>query len=231
MVLAALPPSVVDLHRQIEAFAGAPVDFRPASMLRRAGIPVSGDDAAFCDETHAHITVDDRNGINAEAVTHELLHIHRYWVEQVPQLDAVNDIGHAVEDMAWLDNALEHLAIVPRERDFGFDPTPHWAANIFRIFSAHQTQPRRQLRIPYLLGWTMTAYCTDREARKFALAALQALNLQRDARLLLDRLLKARNSKPHMARVAFEGLGLNPRNALLVSFDIRNRARTEKPIS
>lgn len=62
--------------------------------------------------------------VMAQGVTHELLHIERYWMEHVPQLYPADRRNW--KNCAQMENALEHLVIVPREADYGFDPHRHW---------------------------------------------------------------------------------------------------------
>jgi hypothetical protein len=55
----------------------------------------------------------------ASGVVHELLHLERYLVSGVPQLQPVTtDMGGFVEG---IENILEHLIIVPKAAEYGFD--------------------------------------------------------------------------------------------------------------
>jgi hypothetical protein len=56
-------------------------------------------------------------------VVHELLHVHRYWVEGVPQCQPVPE-KFSPQILSYIganENLLEHLMIVPREAEYGFD--------------------------------------------------------------------------------------------------------------
>lgn len=143
-------------------------------------------------------------------------------------LEAVHDKGANVELTTWLDNALEHLIIVPRESGYGIDPTPYWASVMNQLFAQGSKATSPQVRINgYLVGWTMSSYCKDTQSRKAALAELQRHGLARQARLLLERLLKARRSKARMVRIAYDTLQRPLPEARLVMLDIRTQSRVE----
>ncbi len=74
-------------------------------------------EALYRDHERAYISIPDAGNINPNAIVHEVLHLHRYWVEAIPQMDAVNDVCQDVELMTSIDNTLEHLMMVPQERD------------------------------------------------------------------------------------------------------------------
>lgn len=230
-VLSALPENVRALHHKIESFSGLPVDFRPVTMLSEIGITVGLSDGSNCDAARAYVTVDDRNGINPNAVTHELLHIHRYWVDGVPALNAADESDQNIEFMTWLDNALEHLVIVPWEREFGYDPNPYWAKMMENFFVDLPSNLTHQVRRSCLMGWTITGYCEDPHARAIALSKLQSFGLQREARFLLQNLLKQRRNKEKMVRASLVALKVPPSSARLVHYDVRNRRRVVTQIS
>uniref|UniRef100_A4WTB6 Uncharacterized protein n=1 Tax=Cereibacter sphaeroides (strain ATCC 17025 / ATH 2.4.3) TaxID=349102 RepID=A4WTB6_CERS5 len=229
-VLLAVPPSVHEVLARIEAQSGRAVQFLDAHRLKASGIENPGLDASLVNEFGAFVTVENGDAIDANAVTHELLHVHRYVVEGVPQMDAALDVGHDVELMASIDNVLEHLIIVPREKEHGFNPDPHWSAQLIQTFTRNDYRSADHKRAGYLLGWTVTSYCTDQHARAVGLEALQSLGIQREARLLRDSLWKARTSKERMVKTALAALGISEQRAILVRYDIRQGSKDVRPL-
>lgn len=227
-VIESIPDAARQLLADIEYYSGTEIEFRTKSRFQELGGTFAIQDAAYCDETRAHITINDDHGIDAMAVTHELLHIYRYWVEQIPVLDTVSE--QDVELFAGIDNALEHLSIVPRQQHLGFDTTPYWTQQMRQVFgrSYHKT-PQGNAKRLLLLGWTMTAFCKDQHARRAALSTLQQYDLQRNARLLLEGLQKSK-TKSQMTKLALSVLDIPTSSARLITMDVRNNRRVESKI-
>jgi hypothetical protein len=74
------------LATDIEAYAGIPITVTvdPERVRRRADGPARL--ACVVDEIHATILTPAEEYFPSNSVLHELLHINRFWVEQVPQL-------------------------------------------------------------------------------------------------------------------------------------------------
>ena len=66
--------------------------------------------------------------VSVNAVTHELLHLERYIENSIPQLTPKSSSEERWKITSDIENTLEHLSIVPLEREYGFDPAPYWRA-------------------------------------------------------------------------------------------------------
>jgi hypothetical protein len=161
-VLETLPERSLALLKRLEAHACRYIRFAP----HRAP-PVPGDpnpDAPVCEITAGGATIRLRLGapILAQGVTHELLHIERWWLEGVPHLYPAHPaLKHICEG---LENALEHLVIVPREARYGFEPYGHWNETYREIWSRSPLTPAMPLdvrRYTCLLAWLATSHVTD----------------------------------------------------------------------
>ena len=150
-----LPANIAGLVDRIEDFAkreiGVAVDDRPVSLTS------PNPDRLASNVTHesAKILLRSRDVFDPHSVLHELLHIERLWVERIPQLLAKYDYQLASITGA-LENALEHLIIVPREADYGFDPYPYWNDTVRRNWDKYpwpDMKDRSVRRINCLLGW------------------------------------------------------------------------------
>jgi len=232
MVVEALPRSGRDLLDEIEDFAGVSVGFRDMELLRQAGAQNTAHEALFCNEERAYISVPDPRNVNANAIIHEILHLQRYWLEQVPQLEAANDIGQHVELFANIDNVIEHLVVVPRERDHGYDPSPYWSGNLVQYFAAFPWPGRSThgVKMACLLGW-LSAQLSDDELVKEAIRSkLERAGVERDADRLLRKVREVRHSKPRMAAAVLKACDIPSTAAVLVRYDVRNRRAFRVPV-
>lgn len=223
-VLPHLPAVALDLLHRIEMFAGRQVTFRDPTPLNAYGISNGPFASAYCDEERAHVALPDGGAVDPAAITHELLHIHRYWVEGVPQLDSVSELGDRVDTLSWLDNVLEHLIIVPQQIVMGVPPGDHWreeGARIMNMVATGATKTEAGRHRMLLAMWTVTAYVEDAEFRRQSLAMLQQYQLQRQARMFLGRLQKAHRSKERMATIALQAMGLAGADVRLCYIRIR----------
>lgn len=232
MVLSSLPDSVLALLDRIEKFAGTSVLFRDTEILRLAGGPHPNVEALYCDHERAYVSVPDPTDVNPNAVLHELLHLERYWVEGVPQLEPVHDIGQNVEALSAIDNNLEHLIIVPRERDYGYDPSPYWSTiclATIRELDRPNASPNwlQGAAVAMLITASLT---TDEVARGAVQKALQSKGLLEFSESALHRIVRQRATKPRMARAALKAAKIPLKQARLVTFDIRKRAAIRRPV-
>ena len=110
---------------EIENFAKREIqvelDPRPVSPTE----PNPDRPASQTNHNRATIFIRSEESFQPQGILHELLHIHRYWVEAVPQVMPAK--GDRNTDESWritsqIENTLEHLVIVPREADYGFEP-------------------------------------------------------------------------------------------------------------
>jgi hypothetical protein len=160
-----LPGAVATLVDRIESFTkreiSVEIDSRPVSTTS----PNPDRLAARITPTEAAIVLRSRDVFPAHAVLHELLHIERMWVERVPQLLPIHDPrGTRIKIATDIENALEHLVIVPREADYGFDPYPYWNETSRRNWAEY---PWPAMADPWsrrkacLLGWLTVFYLVN----------------------------------------------------------------------
>ena len=90
------------------------------------------------------------------AVRHEVLHVRRFHVEGVPKLTLANnerwDEGFS-NALGGLDNAIEHLAIVPEELQFHPERRQHWEALMRDVCLALPGVPEDERRLAVCLHW------------------------------------------------------------------------------
>lgn len=160
-----LPPDIAKLVDDIESFARreilVEVDTRPVSPSS----PNPDRLAVHVTPTEARILLRSRDVFRPHDVLHELLHIERLWVEQIPQLLPIHDPhGNRSRIAGDIENALEHLVIVPREANYGFDPYPYWNETSRRNWAGYpwptMTDPWSR-RKACLLGWLTVFYLVN----------------------------------------------------------------------
>lgn len=231
-VLAALPYEVVGLLKDIEEFSGTRVGFRDMEILRMAGGQHTDVEALYADHRHAYISIPDPSAVNANAVLHELLHLRRYWVEAAPILDAKVDRGPNVELAASFDNLLEHMIIVPRERDYGFDPGPYWTTVSTEHWREHPwpTYSPEARRMHALCGWLTTKLSDDHSHHEEIIQKLGTMGLLGEAQRLEKRLRMLLTSKPQMVSALSRFLKIPRQQFSLDILDVRNRRKLPVPI-
>ena len=91
------------------------------------------------------------------AVRHELLHLKRFHVEGVPKLalaDAEEWDQAFTDALAELDNAIEHVLIVPEELHFHPERREHWEAVMRNVCGGLPGVPLGERSLAVCLHWT-----------------------------------------------------------------------------
>ncbi|GEM_PF-2414530 len=232
VVIEQMPQNVRDLLYEIEDFSRVKVEFRDTELLKMAAAQYNVNtlrtdvEALYADHERAYLSLPTLNKLDSNAILHELLHLHRYWVEAIPQLEAKTDLGRNVEIAAELDNELEHLIIVPKERNYGFDPEPYWSSRsqqYWAEFPWEKLSPsiRREFT---LKGWLHSPLISS-ELRNDIETRLREADLYSEAERFLQRIREFSGSKPRAVSTALRFLKIPHDEAQLVTMDIRNKKR------
>lgn len=91
------------------------------------------------------------------AVRHELLHLKRFHVDGVPKLVLADaeDWDQAFSDaLGELDNAIEHVVIVPEELRFHPERLEHWEAVMRNVCAGLPSVPVGERPLAVCLHWT-----------------------------------------------------------------------------
>ncbi len=212
---------------EIEAFADLHVGFdhhkfppQPHSINPKAPAHTVSHDEAV-------IYLHDFDVIDAHGVTHELLHVQRYWVCGIPQIQPARNVEANLAPCSRIGNELEHLAIVPRERDYGFDSSKYWNAVARAKWNRWPWPEMSALdhRNSALLGRASLTLVTDLDVHKLAEEHLRTDGLTGEAERFANRINHFLSDKPRAALCAARFLKV-PKGLLhLVYFDVRNRTR------
>jgi hypothetical protein len=215
--LEALPPNISALVKRIEAYSGVAIQVEQYDR----DVP-----ACAVDESEAKVCFPDLDSIKPREMLHELLHIERNWPEMVPQLFTTNEESEPhVTLIGKIDNALEHLVIVPREKDYGFEPFGPWNEKIGpkwqqRFWSKIEGADDRRLNL--LLSWLSVDFLvTDQTIRALAQEALRETGLLDEAQNFSSAMRQVLDRKEFMAATAVRFLQLPPKSVGLYLFDVR----------
>lgn len=228
-----LPPNIIALVDRIENFArheiAVEVDERPVSPTS----PNPDRLAARVTERDATILLRSRDVFPPHDVLHELLHIERLWVERIPQV-LPHPEANRVTDTGAIENALEHLVIVPREADYGFDPYPYWNETSRRNWQTYPwpaTTNALARRWNCLLGWlTVSQLVNDDRVKEHVERSLTEEGLLDEAKKFSARIVEKLASKPQAISAALRFLKIPPADVLIVRFDIQHERYEEVPI-
>jgi hypothetical protein len=230
---AKLPPNITALVDRIESFArheiSVAVDTRPVSPRS----PNPDRLAARVTEREATILLRSSDVFPPHDVLHELLHIERLWLEGIPQVLPLHDPELGTVTSA-IENALEHLVIVPREADYGFDPYPYWNETSRRNWQAYPwptISDASTRRRNCLLFWlTASQLVNDDGVKALAERSLTDEGLLDEARRFSARIVEKLASKPQAISAALRFLKIPPADVHIVKFDIQNERWEPVPI-
>lgn len=233
-VRSALPSDVASLMDRIESFAEMPirVEMNPNPISETDPNPMAPATAVNHDK--ATIYLRSETEIEPEGVLHELLHIHRYWVEGVPQIMPIGNDANQWSVTSSIENALEHLIIVPKESEYGFDPFPYWNETA-RINWGRYPWPEMTnefaRRKNVLLGRLGLCLVSDPNVVELAKDCINQEGLQNDAEKFNARIASfIMSNKVRAISCVCRFLNIPIADAHLVTFDVRSRRRIEAPI-
>ena len=232
-VISVLPEASLELLREIEDFAGLEIAFERRDEPAVPNLPNPDAPAARVSHDGATISV-YKDVITPSGMTHELLHIYRYWVEAVPQVMPKKDKGGSADNGRWattssIENALEHLVIVPREEEYGVYDEEFWndisRANWGKYPWPDNNDPWSR-RKDCLIGWlSCMEIVTDEAVRDLAKDCLVKEGLLSEAQNFHGKILKTLMNKPKALSAVMRFLKIPFNEVLLVTFDIRKRER------
>ena len=228
----ALPANVLALMDEIEAFAGMHLSVEPPHRAPKWRL---NPDAEAIDIWHGGVTLflKDTENIDPRGVLHELLHIHRYWIERTPMLVPIGNAKNQRQITSATENTLEHLNIIPREVDYGFDPYPYWNELSRELWSNYpwktQTAPFAR-RMMALFGKLDLNNVTSADIIDTAQQCLQQEGLADEADKFDERIKSLINSKPRAVSCVFRFLNIPREEAHMVTLDVLNKRSIPRAI-
>ena len=185
--------------------------------------------ACRVDHNSAVLLLPPTGETTAQAVLHELLHIHRYWNEQIPKIMPVSESDSRWSIANAIDNSLEHTIIVPREAEYGFEPYGYWNAVTRRNFSDYpwpEIADQFARRKNCLIGWL---YCSklidDADVKETVRSALRSEGLLHDGEQFAAKVSRLASNKAQMISAAIRFLHIPRKDVRLLYCDIQGRRR------
>ena len=168
------------------------------------------------------------------AVRHEVLHVRRFHVDGVPKLALADneewDKGFS-NVLCDLDNAIEHVVIVPVELQFHPERRKHWEALMQSVCLGLPDVPEGERRLAVCLHWTFLRHVlpdspTVEIARNFA----KEHALLEMADNFADRFISIAANKEELVRLLFFTFPEVPRNRAALEYINSMRGTYQKPI-
>lgn len=237
-ILDALPANVRSLAERLEAFSDTQIQVHipqeDVDTLRGDVDPDPGGPACQVTEAEAVVWVRDFAGVNPQGILHELLHIERYWVVGVPQIVALAPDVERTKITSGIENALEHLHVVPGEATYGFDPHPYRNENSRRLWAAYPWPTitnRDARRRSCLLAWlTVDHLVTDLDVKLKARRVLDKEGFYDEAEAFTRRLGQLKGDKERSLAAVVRFLSIPRTDVRLLYLDVQNRQRRLEPM-
>lgn len=168
------------------------------------------------------------------AVRHEVLHVQRFLVEGVPKLTLADsekwDKGYS-DALGGLDNAIEHVAIVPVELQFHPERRKHWEAVMRNVCLALPDVPEGERRLAVCLHWTFLRHALpDSPSIEIARHFAKRHALLEMADHFADRFMSEVASKEELVRLLFLTFPEIPKNRAALEYINRMTGTRQKPI-
>lgn len=142
------------------------------------------------------------------AVRHEVLHVRRFHVEGVPKLVLADDApwnGGLADALGALDNAIEHVVIVPEEIRLNPERREHWKAVMKRVCMDLPHVPEDKLFLAVCLHWVFLKHVLpDSLLVEFLKGFMDKRGLFAMADNFSERFLSVIDSKEEIVRLLFQ---------------------------
>jgi hypothetical protein len=174
--LTRLGAPVQDFVLELEQLANIDILVVPDSQLNYGGPFGQGNLEVLIEESRCFVYAPTNGYFPDGAVRHELLHVKRFHIDGVPKLTtSVRQRGGISPDaMSRLDNAIEHIAIVPMELRLHPERLNHWAAVLQAVCSGLSDVPREERSLAVCMHWTFLRHVlpgsmSAKNVRQFAI--------------------------------------------------------------
>jgi hypothetical protein len=229
-VRAGLPSSILALMDEIESFARLHLGFDHYNFPVRANKFNPRAPATEVSPDGATVYLHDFDVLDLHGITHELLHIHRYWIEGVPQIQPARNVAANLQASTNIENGLEHLVIVPREATYGFDADRYWSDVARHKWAQYPWPWIADRRNDILLERLALELVKDLEVHQMARGHLRTEGMEEEADRFAQRIRQFLGNKPRAAACVVRFMRIPPGLLHLTHIDVRNRSFRNEPI-
>lgn len=231
-----LSPAVQALVEEVEAGAGLAIEVVPSAELNNGGPYGQGKLSIDIESQSIRLNAPTNGYFPDGAVRHEVLHAHRLHVAQVPRLAVAEDADWdpAFESgLTQVDNALEHLVIVPMELQHHPLRQEHWDAVMSQVWGQKLPQADAlDRRIGACLHWTFLRHVTPTSpVLEIATAFLQTHNLTAEADAFVGHLVPRLGNKVDVARAFFDWFVEVPKSRVALEYLNSAKGTTQVPLA
>lgn len=232
--LARLSKPVQQLVLEVEEGAGVDINVIPDPKQNEGGTTGLGNLAVVINAQSIQLFAPTNGYFPDGAVRHEVLHVRRFHVDRVPKLalaDSEEWDKSFSDALGALDNAIEHVVIVPEELQFHSDRRKHWETLMQDVCLALPGVPEGERRVAVGLHWTFLRHVLPASpaveiarsfARKHALLEL--------ADHFADRFKAVAASKEELVRLLFHTFPEIPKNRAALEYINSMTGTCQKPI-
>lgn len=229
-----LSESVQQFIREVERQAGVEIEVFPSLKQNDRGPTGQGILEIVINAQNIQLFAPTNGYFPDGAVRHEILHVQRFHIEGVPKLALADEEEwdrSFSEAMGALDNAIEHVAIVPVELQFHPERREHWEAVMSNICSQLPDEPESERRLAVCLHWTFLRHVLPDSpqvqiVRNFA----EKYELLEMANHFADQFLVNLASKEEMVRILFKTFPEIPKSRVAFEYINSVRGTRQTPI-
>ncbi len=168
------------------------------------------------------------------AVRHEILHVRRFHVDGVPKLALANseEWDKSFSDaLGALDNAIEHVVIVPEELQFHPDRRKHWETVMQDVCLMLPDVPGEERRLAVCLHWTFLRHVLpDSPVVEIARSFAKKHALLELADHFADQFKAVAASKEELVRLLFHTFPEIPKSRAALEYINSMTGTCQKPI-
>lgn len=155
--LGRLSKPVQQLVLEVEESAGVEINVILDPKQNEGGTTGQGKLAVDIDAQSIQLFAPTNGYFPDGAVRHEVLHVRRFHVDGVPKLalaDSEKWDRRFSDALGEIDNAIEHVVIVPEELQFHSDRRKHWESVMQKVWSELPVAPEGERPLAVYLHWT-----------------------------------------------------------------------------
>lgn len=159
--LALLSESVKEFVLEVEDAAGIKIQIIQDARLNNGGPTGGGNLEVVINAQRVEIFAPTNGYFPDGAVRHEVLHVERFHLGGVPKIalaDAVDWDKSFSDALGAMDNAIEHIDIVPIELELHPERMQHWEAVMTNVCTNLHTVPIAERRLAVCLHWSFMTH-------------------------------------------------------------------------
>lgn len=219
---ARLGEPVQEFVREVEERARVDIEVIPSSELDDCGPLGQGHLEIIITARRIQLFVPTNGYFPDGAVRHEVLHMHRFHIEGVPQLRLADeqdwDQGFA-DALGAIDNAIEHVIIVPVELQLHPERREHWEAVMRNVWSELPYAPEGERYLAASLHWTFLRHVLpDSPQIQVARNFMIEHSFLDNADDFANQFISATANKEEMVRILFQTFPEIPRDRAALEY-------------